>query len=341
MAKTTLKSLAAALNMSVSTVSKALNDSYEISEVTKKRVREFARELNYQPNVLAQSLKTGKTQTIGIVLPKMTSPFESQILEGMQHAARERNYRVVIMVSMENEELERSALRAMQDKGVDGLLFCPIHENSNVALATQIIANTPMVIFDRTDYPLETHKVGVLNADGTYDACQHLFESGRRRIAVFCGTKQGITAKRLAGYRHAHEENGLAVRSEYIVYCDVKTIEGLHAEMEQHILRLRALPEPPEAIVGIADTITTHLLGVMAKLEIKVPEEIAVIGFANTDLALSLNPSLSTIRQPTKDIGEISVNKLIDTIDKNHRNQIEWEDIKLPTSIQLRRSTKI
>ncbi|WDF68003.1 LacI family DNA-binding transcriptional regulator [Sphingobacterium oryzagri] len=339
MTRTTLKSLAKALNMSVSTVSKALNDSHEISELTKKRVKEAAAELHYQPNVLAQSLKTGKTQTIGVVLPKMTGPFESQILEGMQHAASVQNYRIVIMNSMENEELEGIALLSMLDKSVDGLLFCPIHENSNVVLAEQIIQKIPVVIFDRTDYPLDTHKVGVLNSEGTYSACKHLFDIGKKNIAIFCGTNQGITAKRLAGYQRAHQDFNIPVVDEYTVYCTVKSIPDLHLEMEGHINRLLHLPNPPEAILCVADTITTHLLGVLAKLEIKVPETLAVMGFANTDLALSLNPSLSTIRQPTKDIGEIAVTKLISLISKPNRSQTAWEDTKLPTSIQLRRST--
>ncbi|WP_437921902.1 LacI family DNA-binding transcriptional regulator [Sphingobacterium sp. LRF_L2] len=339
MGKTTLKSLAQALNMSVSTVSKALNDSYEISASTKKKVKEFAEKYNYQPNVLAQFLKTGKTQTIGVVLPKMTSPFESQILEGMQQTASELHYRIVIMNTMENEEQERQALQSMLDKAVDGLLFCPIHEQSNLELATRIMKTTPIVIFDRTNYALETHKVGVLNAAGTYNACKHLFETGRRRIAIFCGTNQGITAKRLSGYYEAHTELEVPLTPEYVVYCNVKSVEELHLEMEQHIRTLLNLPHPPDAIIGVADTITTHLLGVLAKLNVKVPDTLAVIGFANTDLALSLNPSLSTIRQPTKDIGEISIKKLVEVINKSHRSQIEWEDIKLPTSIQLRRST--
>ena len=339
MAKTTLKSLAAVLNMSVSTVSKALNDSYEISDSTKQRVKDFAKKLDYQPNVLAQSLKTGKTQTIGVILPKMTGPFESQILEGMQLTASALHYKIVIMSSMEHEETERIALQSMVNKAVDGLLFCPIHERSNVDLAKQIANKTPTVIFDRTDYPLETHKVGVLNAEGTFSACKHLFEIKRKKIAIFCGTNQGITAKRLAGYRQAHRQFNLDVVPEYIVFCAIKSIEELHLQMEQHIVRLLKLPNPPEAIIGASDTITTHLLGVLAKLEINVPERIAVMGFANTDLALSLNPSLSTIRQPTKDIGAIAVRKLVEVINKTNRSQIDWEDINLPTSIQLRRST--
>lgn len=339
MAKTTLKSLAQALNMSVSTVSKALNDSHEISAVTKKKVQELAKQHNYQPNVLAKFLKTGKTHTIGVVLPKMTGSFEAQLIAGIQQMATVHHYRIVIMNTMENEELEKLALQSMLDKSVDGLLFCPLHEESNIDLAKQILKTTPIVIFDRTDYSIETHKVGVLNMEGTYDACQHLFDIGRKKIAIFCGARQGITTERLSGYLEAHRDFRIPVAPEYIVYGNVRSIPELQEDMETHVRRLLQLPQPPNAIIGVVDTITTHLLGTLAKLEIKVPDTLAVIGFANTDLALSLNPSLSTIRQPATEIGEISVNKLVEVITKKHRSQIEWEDIKLPTTIQLRRST--
>ncbi|NQD71624.1 LacI family DNA-binding transcriptional regulator [Sphingobacterium shayense] len=325
--------------MSVSTVSKALNDSYEISAATKNKVREYAQLHNYQPNVLAQFLKTGKSQTIGVVLPKMSTSFDSQIIEGMQTIAAAHNYRIVIMNSMEDEKSEEIALKSMMNKSVDGLLFCPIHENSNLELAKQIIKTTPIVIFDRTNYPLETHKVGVLNTEGTFNACKHLIDIGRKKIAIFCGADQGITQQRLNGYYKALEQNKLPKDPEYKVFCNVKSIDELHIDLENHLSRLFNLPNPPDAIIGVTDTITTHLLGILAKLSIRVPETIAVIGFANTELAFSLNPSLSAIRQPTKEIGELSVRKLIETINKKNRSQIEWEDIKLPTTIQLRRST--
>lgn len=339
MAKTTLKSLAQALKMSVSTVSKALNDSHEISEVTKRKIQAFAKKHNYQPNVLAKSLKTGKTNTIGVVLPKMTGSFEAQIIAGMQQAATIHNYRIIIMNTTENEELEKLALQSMMNKSVDGMLFCPIHETSNIELVKQTFKTTPIVIFDRTSYPLETHKVGVLNKEGTYNACKHLLDINRKKIAIFCGTNQGISTKRLSGYVAAHEDFHLPLISEYIVHCNVKSLSELQDDMEAHVKRLLQLPQPPNAIIGVADTITTHLLGVLAKLEIKIPETLAVIGFANTDLVLSLNPALSTIRQPAGEIGHISINKLVEILQKKNRNQIEWEDIKLPTSIQLRRST--
>ncbi|QBQ40132.1 LacI family transcriptional regulator [Sphingobacterium psychroaquaticum] len=341
MAKVTLKSLAKGLNMSVSTVSKALNDSYEISEETKSKVKAYATAHNYQPNIIAQTLKTGKTNTIGVIIPKMSSPFESQIIEGIQEAATKENFRVVIMNSMENEAMEKSNISSMVAKGVDGILFCPIHEHSNINLVKQISENTPFVIFDRTNYAIDTHKIGVLNTEGTHAACQHLFDMGHRKVAILGGAHQGITADRVAGYKQAHKEADIPVQEEYIIYLNVKSVAELHEGLSRNIQKLRNLPEPPTAVVGISDTITTHSLGILSQLGIKVPQEIAVIGFANTDLAFSLNPSLSTIYQPAKDIGAISFAKVLAILNKKYRNQIEWEDIKLPTTIQLRESTKI
>lgn len=341
MAKTTLKSLAKILNMSVSTVSKALSDSHEISEATKKKVQEYARNYNYRPNVIAQFLKTGKTNTIGVILPKVSNPFESQILEGIQKAAFEQNFRIVIMNSLENEQIERNSINEMIAKGVDGFLFCPIHENSNIELIQQTIKHTPLVIFDRTNYPVETHKVGVLNTEGTYEACKHLFETNRRDIAIFCGAHQGITADRLAGYMKAHEEFGIPVREEFIIYLKVKDIPELHQGLAENVQKLLHLPLAPNAILGVSDTITTHLLGILAELGISVPQQLAVLGFANTDLVMSLNPSLTTIRQPAKEIGQIAMQKLLEVIQKKNRSQIEWENIKLATTLFPRKSTAL
>ncbi|MEJ5054827.1 LacI family DNA-binding transcriptional regulator [Sphingobacterium sp. MYb382] len=339
MARVTLKSLAQALGMSVSTVSKALNDSYEISEETKARVREHAELKNYQPNTIAQTLKTGRSNTIGVIIPKMSSPFESQILEGIHKAALAQNYRAIIMNTMEDEALEKSSIKALVDKGVDGILFCPIHENSNTTYVQQMAEQIPFVIFDRTNYPLKTHKIGILSTEGTRAACRHLFDKGHLHIAILCGNKQGMTADRLAGYIKAHRDADIEVNSSYIISLDAKNRSELDANLETSLGQLLKLPTPPTAIVGVSDTITTHSLGILAQMGVLVPEQLAVIGFANTDLALSLNPSLSTIYQPAQDIGEISFQKLHEILTKKYKNQIEWEDIKLPTTIKLRKST--
>ena len=341
MNKVTLKSLAKALELSVSTVSKALNDSYEISESTKVRVREYADKLDYQPNIIAQHLKTGKTNTIGVIIPKMSNPFAAQIIEGIQKEVVSHNYHMVIMQSMENEAIEKAAIQGLLNKGVDGLLFCPISETSNIELVSRAHKNTPIVLFDRTNYQLPTHKVGVLNADGVYQACKQLFELNRKRIAIICGRHQGITKERLHGYQLAHKNHQIPVVEEYLIYCKVDNLADLDLDLEQQLDKLLALPNPPDAVIGVTDTITTHLLGVLSKMAIVVPEKLAVIGFANTELAFALNPSLSTIKQPAEEIGVQSVRKLLHIINSKNRSQIEWEDLKLPTQIQLRNSTAV
>lgn len=340
MAKITLKILAEGLNMSVSTVSKALNDSYEISKETKKKVRAYAELRNYQPNIIAKTLKTGKTHTIGVIIPKMTTSFESQILEAIQRTAVDYNYHIIIVNSLEDEAVEKRAIKSMLAKGVDGILFCPIHEESNTFFVQETSKKTPFVIFDRTTYPLQTHKVGVLNAEGTAEACRHLIAQGHQHIAILGGSHQGITADRIMGYRKAHQDAAIPVNEDYIIYLNIKSTAELHLGLEANFAKLLQLPCPPTAIVGISDTITTHSLGILAKMGIKVPEQLAVIGFANTELAFSLKPSLSTIQQPAQEIGETSFIKLYEILHKKYRNQIDWEDIKLPTYMQIRRSTE-
>lgn len=340
MAKVTLKILAEGLNMSVSTVSKAINDSHEISKETTLKVKAYAKLKNYQPNISAKTLKTGKTHTIGVIIPKMSTPFESQILEGIQRTAWTFNYHIIIMNSLEDESNEKASIKALLAKGVDGILFCPIHEESNTSYVSEIAKKIPFVIFDRINYPLQTHKVGVQNAEGTEQACKHLLSLGHKHIAVLCGSHQGLTAERLKGYKKAYQDAQLPLKQEHIIYLNIKSTAELHLGLKANIIKLLQLPSPPTAIIGVSDTITTHTLGILADLGIQVPEQLAVIGFANTELAFSLNPSLSTIRQPAHEIGETSFKKLYEILQTKYRNQIEWEDIKLPTLIQLRKSTE-
>jgi len=152
---------------------------------------------------------------------------------------------------------------------------------------------------------------------------------------------QGITADRLAGYIRAHKDFDIPIRGSFINYLKVRSMAELRRELAEKVQKLVALPHPPNAILGVSDTITTHLLGILAEIGIAVPERMAVLGFANTDLAASLNPSLTTIRQPTHEIGEIAMQKLLELIKRKAANrETEWEDIKLPTTIEFRKSTK-
>lgn len=341
MAKVTLKELAKELNMSVSTVSKALNDSYEISESTKQRVKEVALKHNYRPNTLAKYLKLGRSNNIGVIISSIGSPFQAQIVEALHSSAVSNDFNLIMMQSQDSEEIEKKAINTLINHGVEGILISPAFENSNLQLLTQLHKSTcPIVIFDRLNYNLDTYKVGVNGQKSVYQATEELIRIGRKNIAVLCGKNIGVTRERLRGYMQALQDHQIEMINEYIIYCNYNnSLQGIDADLENKLRRLLASDNPPNAILGTTDTLTTRVLGILSDMNVRVPEQVAVIGFANTDIANSLNPSLSTIRQPTSEIGRTAISKLIKLINTKYREQVDFEEILLESRIDLRKST--
>lgn len=343
MAKVTLKELAKELNMSVSTVSKALNDSYEISEATKQRVKEVALKHNYRPNTLAKFLKLGRSNNIGVIISSIGSPFQAQIVEALHSSAVSNDFNLIMMQSQDSEEIEKKAINTLINHGVEGILISPAFENSNIQLLTQLHKTScPIVIFDRVNYNLDTYKVGVNGEKSVYQATEELIRIGRKNIAVLCGKNIGVTRERLGGYKQALQDYNIDLINEYVIYCNYNnSLQGIDADLEQKLQKLLNSDNPPNAILGTTDTLTTRVLGILSNMGIRVPEQLAVIGFANTEIANSLNPSLSTIRQPTFDMGRIAIHKLIKLINTKYREQIDFEEILLESRIDLRNSTLV
>lgn|SRR5690606_24361480 len=341
MAKVTLKELAKELNMSVSTVSKALNDSYEISESTKQRVKEVALKHNYRPNTLAKYLKLGRSNNIGVIISSIGSPFQAQIVEALHSSAVSNDFNLIMMQSQDSEEIEKKAINTLINHGVEGILISPAFENSNLQLLTQLHKSTcPIVIFDRLNYNLDTYKVGVNGQKSVYQATEELIRIGRKNIAVLCGKNIGVTRERLRGYMQALQDHQIEMINEYVIYCNYNnSLQGIDADLENKLRRLLASDNPPNAILGTTDTLTTRVLGILSDMNVRVPEQVAVIGFANTDIANSLNPSLSTIRQPTYEMGRTAISKLIKLINTKYREQVDFEEILLESRIDLRKST--
>lgn len=344
MTKITLKEIAERLNLSPSTISKALNDSYEISEETKRKVREFAQEHNYKPNPLAKFLKLGKTNNIGVLLPGIQNPFSAQLLQYLHHAAILSNYNIILMQSMDNEQIENKALTTLIHQGVDGILIAPVNETSNRELLTSIHNNScPVVIFDRINYNLDTHKVGIDNSKSTYSATEELIKIDRKNILALCGKKLGITKYRLEGYRRALEDYDIPINEENIIFIDYsKSLKKIDEDLKETISQRMMSKDAPNAIIGTTETLTTRVLGVLADLRIQVPQNIAVIGFSNIEIANSLNPALSTIHQPTEDMASAALQLLLELINsKRDRSQIDFKTVLFDTSIQLRQSTAL
>ena len=345
MSNITIKDIAKVLNFSVSTISKALNNSYEISPVTKKIITDYAKANNYKPNRFAKSLKAGQSTSVGVIISSFFSTtFLAQIVDGIYKASYEVGYDIIIMQSFENVEKERACLDTLISKGVDGILIAPVSETSNTDYLNFINENLcPIVLFDRINPSIKTTKIGVNEYNGVLEATQHLININRKRILFITGDKFGENNQRILGFKKALKNLDIPLNLRYMIYCNLENIEELDETIKKSILELRAKNIGPNAIFGATDLITIRTLGILAQMEIKVPEEIAVIGFANTDIAFSMNPPISAIRQPASEMGYLSLNKLIELInlEAEGKKQTKFETVLLETVLNIRKSTQV
>lgn len=334
----TIKDIATALNLSVSTVSKALRDSYEISEKTKKLVKAYAQEHNYRPNPIAQSLKQGRSKSIGIVVSTIENQFFSQVINGIESVAYEAGFNVIITQTHESYDLEVKNVGHLTHHSIDGLLISLSTETADLGhLHSLHRQGLPIVFFDRISHDFETHKVIADNFKGGYDATRHLLDSGYERIAHITSPPNiSITQERFAGYKQALEEAGIAINPQYVKHCPHGGRDV--GEIENALNELLMMDDKPDAILTTSDRITTTTLFLLNKLKIKIPQEIALIGYTNTTLADVLNPSLSSVYQPGFEMGQKATQKLLELI-LAKRPVYEFETLVLPTQLVTRDST--
>src|SRR5690606_16220404 len=291
----TLRDIAKALELSVSTVSKALRDSYEISAATKKRVVDFARANHYLPNRMAQSLKEGKSGSIGVVVCSIDNAFVSRMLDGIDGTCVASGYDIIIMQSKESLLQEQACLRQLEAWGVEGVLISPSAETVDTAHIDQLAsAGMPVVFFDRISERLDTFQVGINNREGAFLATQHLIDNGYRRIAMLnIGSNTYFADQRGAGYRDALAVNGIDYRAAYVRLCEPTDRETLKTSVATNLRTLFALPDRPDALFTTTDQLSTYSLSVLHELGFRIPDDIALIGFSNTEFAGMLTPPLS------------------------------------------------
>jgi LacI family transcriptional regulator len=334
----TMNDIAKALNLSASTVSKALSNSYEISEKTKKLVLDYAQANNYRPNLIAQSLKQGHSNSIGIVVANIDNHFFSQVINGIESIAYNEGYNVIFTQTHESYDLEVKNVSHLAHRSVDGLLISLSTETKNIEHLQKLQAQgLPIVFFDRVSDEMDTHKVIVDNFKGAYDAITHLIKSGYKNIAHLTSTASTyVTRERLSGYTKALTDNGLEVNEQYIKYCQYG---GKNKdEIKEMLNELLTAYVKPDALFTAFDRITTVTLGLLHQLKISIPQDIALLGFTNTVLADVLNPSLSTVFQPGFEMGQEATKLLISLIKSKH-TVTDFETIVLPTQLFLRDST--
>ncbi|AFK02248.1 transcriptional regulator, LacI family [Emticicia oligotrophica DSM 17448] len=333
----TIKDIAKALNLSTSTVSRALRGSYEINAETKKMVLEYADKVNYSPNPIALSLKENKSRTIGVIVPEIANNFFSQAINGIEDVANKRGYHVVIFQSHESYEREIKNVQHIIARKVDGLLISLSGQTENVSHLLDIQAKKlPLVLFDRVSEKIEAHKVVADNFDGAFKATEHLILSGRRRIAhVTSPSLLSISQERLMGYKTALEKYQIPYDESFVKYC------GFEPEEAQKLIFNLIENQKPDAIFTTSDRLALDCFSALKELGISVPDKLSFIGFTNLKVAHLLAPSLSTIVQPAFEIGQTAAELLVDLIEKKQRNAEHLKTIKIPTEMVIRKSSDL
>jgi LacI family transcriptional regulator len=332
----TIKDIAKALNLSTSTVSRALRGSYEISADTKKQVLEYAEKINYRPNPIALSLKERRSRSIGVIVSEIANNFFSQAINGIESIAYNRGYHVIITQSHESQEREKVNVEHLANRGVDGLLVSLSSESVDLQYIHELHdKGLPIVFFDRITDEIETHKVTANNALGSFHATEHLIYQGFTKIAHITSSPYlSITKERLQGYKEALEKHKLPFNESLVKYCNHGGM--ILTEVEEAMNSLFKSKTKPEAIFTAGDRLTTVCFGLLKTMKLK--KEIAFTGFTNSNLADLFSPSLTVIRQPAFDIGQNATELLIEMIESK-RPVTEFQSKVLETSLIIRESS--
>ncbi len=332
----TIKDIARALNLSTSTVSRALRDSYEINPETKRLVMAYAERMNYRPNPIALSLKENRSRVIGVIVPQIANNFFSQAINGIEAIAYNRGYHVMIMQSHESYEREVVTVEQAVSRKVDGLLISMSSQTTDTThLRTLQEKGFPIVLFDRVSDELDTPKIIADNYAGAFAATDHLIQMGRRRIAhVTIPAHISITQERLAGYRAALEQHGLPYDEALIRHVGF----GQH-EMDPIVDDLLSQTPPPDAFFAASDRLALGCLAALRKRNVLIPEGVALIGFTNITSADLLAPAMSTVVQPAQEIGQTAAERLLELIERK-QHAPRPDTVKIPTQLIVRASTQ-
>jgi LacI family transcriptional regulator len=332
----TIKDIAKALNLSTSTVSRALRGSYEISAETKKQVLEYAEKINYRPNPIALSLKERRTRAIGVVVSEIANNYFSQAINGIESIAYNRGYHVIITQSHESQAREKVNVEHMAARGVDGLLVSLSSESVDISYLKELHEKgLPIVFFDRISNEIETHKVSANNYLGAFHATEHLIYQGYKKIAHITSSPYlSISIERLKGYKEALEKHNLPYNEALIRYCNHGGM--IAQEVEDAITSLFKAKTKPDAIFTAGDRLTTVCFGLLKRMKQK--KEPGFTGFTNSRLADLFSPALTVIQQPAFEIGQTATEMLIQIIESK-RPVTEFETRILETNLIIRESS--
>jgi LacI family transcriptional regulator len=330
----TIYDVARALNISPSTVSRGLKDHPHISKTTRDRIKSAAYNMGYRHNKFASSLRKRKTETIGVIVPKLNSYFQATAISGIEKITNKHGYGLIISQSLETVRQELKCISTMFSSRVDGLLISLAYDTSKMDHFKILFEkNIPVVFFDRVADIQGCIRTIIDNYKAGYEVTAHLIAQGCRRIVHLGGNLlRNVYSERYRGYRQALADNGLEFDADLLIISELTNQDGImaaHAIMKMNVR--------PDAVFASNDATAVAVICELKKAGIKIPEEISVAGFNNEPISQVVEPNLTTIDYPAREIGEIAANSLIEIL--NNSGEIRLSTVILKHKLIVRDSS--
>lgn len=324
-----MKDVAKKAGVSVATVSYVINNTKNVLPETRERVVKALTELNYHPNAIAKSLRQKMTNTIGVIISDTSNPFFTSMVRGIDDVVTKLGYQLILCSSDEKPEKERKYLELLSQKQVDGVILAPT--GGNVPYINDLLhRELPIVFVDRWLEGVKALSVVVDNEEASFQATQHLISLGHERIGIIVGLKElSSTKERLRGYEAALKANGIPVDPQLIKAGYSNTLEGYKAALEFSTISPR-----PTALFGTNNLMTIGLMQAIQNSHVRCPEEIAVVGFDDFDWATAFRPFLTTVSQPTYELGKTAAEMLI----KSREEELKVNRVILECQLMIRES---
>ncbi|WKZ61040.1 MAG: LacI family DNA-binding transcriptional regulator [Cyclobacteriaceae bacterium] len=331
----TIYDIAEALNVSPATVSRGLKDHPGIRKDTKRKILDTAKKMGYQYNTFASNLRRKKTNTIGVIVPRLNSYFMSTVIAGMEKLVNENGYNLIISQSQESFKKEIAGVNTMYNSRIDGLMVSLAFDTKDTDHFEALLKkNIPIIFFDRIlEHPGCTSIV-IDNKQAGYDATKHLLEQGCKRIVHLSGSlNRNVYADRLAGYKQALQEKGIAFDPELVISNNLSDMGG--EEAARQILNMN---EKPDGVFAANDTSAVACMRELKLAGIKIPEDIAFVGFNNDPVSKVIEPNLTTVNYPGQEMGEVAAATLLNKLNKS--NTANLNTIVLRHELIIRQSSQ-
>ncbi|WP_343706711.1 LacI family DNA-binding transcriptional regulator [Flavobacterium sp.] len=334
--KVTIYDIAEKLNITAATVSRALNNNPKIKEATRELVIRTAAEMNYKQNKLALALKSGRSNNIGVIVPRIDSNFFASVIRGIEEELYPHGYQVIICQTHESIKRENENLHTLVDAQVDGIMMSVtgISDENDSAFRNVLEKNVPLIFFDRSKHIDGVSSVTINDFKGGYLATKHLIDEGCRNIAHFSGDQSlDIFKNRFLGYKQALLDSGLDFKEEYVIYTKSSVDAG-----KESVDKLLQLQTPPDAIFSSSDFAALGAIQELKERNISIPSEFCVAGFSNEPFTKFMELSITSVDQSPLEMGRMSARVFLEQVDKTDAIKIEKKVVLAP-ELHIRKSS--